>query len=150
MIAHAEQTLERDLEQRLEPQPQPPRVAYIMSRFPKLTETFVLLEIVALEAQGFCVELFPLWREKATTIHPEAQELVERAHYTPALNLPILRANLRALWKQPHAYLGALGTLVRTNLARALPAIPATPPVAAVARASAPSELFGTVAILDG
>jgi len=116
MIAHAEQTLERDLEQRLEPQPQPPRVAYIMSRFPKLTETFVLLEIVALEAQGFCVELFPLWREKATTIHPEAQELVERAHYTPALNLPILRANLRALWKQPRAYLGALGTLVRTNL----------------------------------
>lgn len=30
----------------------PLRVAYLMSRFPRLTETFILYEILALEAQG--------------------------------------------------------------------------------------------------
>ena len=42
----------------------PPKIAYIMSRFPKLTETFVLYEILAMEEQGAQVELFPLLREK--------------------------------------------------------------------------------------
>jgi glycosyltransferase involved in cell wall biosynthesis len=90
-----------------------------MSRFPKLTETFVLYEMLALEAEGLHVEIYPLWREKAALIHPEAQTLVERAHYTPHLNLPMLKANLRALRRQPAAYLGALGTLIRANLGSA-------------------------------
>ncbi len=33
------------------------RVAYMMSRFPKLTETFILYEILAVEAQGTDVEI---------------------------------------------------------------------------------------------
>ena len=36
------------------------KVAYIMSRFPKLTETFVLFEMVAVERQGVQIELYPL------------------------------------------------------------------------------------------
>lgn len=105
------------VEHRQERQPQ--RVAYIMSRFPKLTETFVFLEILALEREGFCVEIFPLRRERATIMHPEVQNLVARAHFMPLLNLPILRANLRAFGQQPRAYLGALRTLVRANLGSA-------------------------------
>ena len=42
---------------------QPRKVAVVMSRFPKLTETFVLEEVRALERQGSNVVLYPLHRE---------------------------------------------------------------------------------------
>jgi glycosyltransferase involved in cell wall biosynthesis len=69
------------------------KVAYIMSRFPKLTETFILYEIIALEKQGIKVEIFPLLREQAKTIHKEAQELTERAHFHPFVSGKILAAH---------------------------------------------------------
>ena len=90
-------------------------MAYVMSRFPKLTETFVLDEILELERSGFRVEVFPLWRESAEVIHEAARPVVARAHFTPLLDLEILHDNLRALWRAPRRYLGALGTLLVAN-----------------------------------
>ena len=49
------------------------RVAYLVSGFPKLTETFVLYEILAMRQLGFEVELFPLRRERTQIMHEEAQ-----------------------------------------------------------------------------
>lgn len=92
-----------------------PRIAYVMSRFPKLTETFVLDEILEMERAGVAVEVFPLWRERADVIHPEARPVVERAHFTPTLDLEILRDNLLALVQTPLLYLGTLATLMRAN-----------------------------------
>lgn len=43
-----------------------------MSRFPKLSETFVLNEMLALRQQGVAVEVFPLIKDRAAVIHPEA------------------------------------------------------------------------------
>jgi colanic acid/amylovoran biosynthesis glycosyltransferase len=98
-----------------QPLQQPLRVAYIMSRFPRLTETFILYEMLAVEAQGVCIEIYPLIREHAPVGHQDAQPLVERAHYTPFVSVPLLRANLRSLRRQPRAYLGALGDVVRAT-----------------------------------
>lgn len=92
-----------------------PVVAYVMSRFPKLTETFVLDEILELERAGVRVEVFPIWRESADLIHEAARPVVARAHFTPLLDLEILRDNLRALWTEPKRYLSALGTLLVAN-----------------------------------
>jgi glycosyltransferase involved in cell wall biosynthesis len=92
------------------------RVAYVMSRFPKLTETFVLDEILELERNGVTVEVFPLWRERADVIHDEARPVVERAHFTPTLDLSILIDNLRCLLNSPSLYLRTLATLVRANV----------------------------------
>lgn len=86
-----------------------------MSRFPKLTETFVLDEILELERNGVEVEVFPLWRERADVIHPEARPIVARAHFTPTLDAAILRDNLRCLGRMPIRYLATLLTLVRAN-----------------------------------
>jgi colanic acid/amylovoran biosynthesis glycosyltransferase len=69
------------------------KVAYIMSRFPKLTETFILYEILALEKKGIEVEIFPLLREQTKTIHKEAQELTEHAHFHPFISSKILAAH---------------------------------------------------------
>jgi colanic acid/amylovoran biosynthesis glycosyltransferase len=89
------------------------KVAYVMSRFPKLTETFVLGEILAVEEQGLDVELFPLLRERAGVVHPEAQAFARRAHYQPFLSLAIARTQLHFLLREPRAYLGTLAALLR-------------------------------------
>ena len=117
----------------------PPLIAYMMSRFPKLTETFVLFEMIALQRQGAQVEVFPLlrarntalhpegagvwkkflelWRRPAqdTVMHPEAAPFVQRAHFVPLLSLAIVQAQLHYLWRKPGAYCGALWTLIRAN-----------------------------------
>lgn len=94
-------------------------VAYVMSRFPKLTETFILDELIAVDRQGVRVELFPLLRERTTVMHPEAAPWVERAHYLPFLSLPIVRSNLGFLVRQPRRYLGTLGAMLRGTLGSA-------------------------------
>ena len=89
------------------------KVAYVVSRFPKLSETFVLGEILAVEEQGVEVELFPLLRERAEVIHPEAAALCRRARFQPFLSLPILRSQLHYLRRAPRRYFGALWALLR-------------------------------------
>jgi glycosyltransferase involved in cell wall biosynthesis len=88
-------------------------VAYVMSRFPKLSETFVMNEILAVERQGAVVEVYPLLRERVDMIHDAARPLVERAHYFPFLSWPIAKSQAYWLRRRPGAYLGALGSLVR-------------------------------------
>ena len=88
------------------------KVAYTMSRFPKLTETFVLYEILALESQGVEVEIYPLLRERQQVEHPEAERLTRRAHYHPFVSLPILRANLHYLLRRPRTYFGVLAEVL--------------------------------------
>lgn len=89
------------------------KVAYIMSRFPRLSETFVLGELLAVEEQGHEVELYPLLCEREDVVHPEAQALARRAHYQPFLSLAILRSQAHFLLRDPRAYLGTLAALVR-------------------------------------
>ena len=105
------------------------RIAYIMSRFPKLTETFILSEILAIERAGARVSVYPLLREKATLVQPGAAELVARARYLPFLSAAIVASQLhylgdrrlrrryvRALldviegtWRSPNFLIGGLG-----------------------------------------
>jgi glycosyltransferase involved in cell wall biosynthesis len=81
-----------------------------MSRFPKLSETFVLYEMLAVERLGVAVDVYPLLRERASVVHPEAAPLVERARYEPFFSWPILRSQLLLLRDRPRRYLGALWT----------------------------------------
>ena len=91
------------------------KVAYIMSRFPKLTETFILYEMIAVEKEGVQIEVYPLLKEKTKAMHPEAVSFVESAHFQPFISLSILRANLHFLRQKTGAYLGTFWTLLRTN-----------------------------------
>jgi colanic acid/amylovoran biosynthesis glycosyltransferase len=91
------------------------KVAYIMSRFPKLTETFVLYEMIAMQREGVQVETYPLLREKADVVHPDAAPFVAAAHFQPFISFPILRANLHFLLRKLGVYLGTLWTLLRAN-----------------------------------
>lgn len=94
-------------------------IAYLMSRWPKLTETFILYELLAVEGLGQPVELYPLLRHREPVSHPEAVALGERAHYQPFLSPAILASQLDALRRRPRAYLGALAALLRGTLGSA-------------------------------
>ena len=83
-----------------------------MSRFPKLTETFILFEMSAVERQGVDIWLFPLLHEREATMHPEAAPYVARATYLPFLSLPILASQWAFLRRSPRRYLGAIRTMI--------------------------------------
>lgn len=91
------------------------KVAYMMSRFPKITETFILYEMLAMEKLGVTVEVYPLRRERTKVVHPEAVDYVKRAHFEPLVSWPLLKAHLRYLRTQPTVYLHTLWTLLRAN-----------------------------------
>jgi len=113
-----------------QPATRPLRLAYLMSRFPKATETFILYEILELERLGHRVEIFPLVLEREATAQPGAAELVKRAHDIKPLSLEVLRAQVHWLRRRPHRYAGAWAAAIRGNirsprfLLRALVAVP--------------------------
>ncbi|HET8758241.1 MAG TPA: glycosyltransferase [Solirubrobacteraceae bacterium] len=54
------------------------RVAYLVSRFPTVTETFVLREFSAVAAEGVAVDLHSLFRTSDAIVQPDAEPWVER------------------------------------------------------------------------
>lgn len=94
----------------------PMHVAYLMSRFPKISETFVLYEIVALERLGYQVAIFPLIRERESVLHAEAGPLVERAYYSRPTEQKVLAANRSWLRRDPKRYLAMWAAVLRHNL----------------------------------
>jgi len=87
-----------------------------MSRFPKISETFILYEIVALEELGHHVEIFPLVCEREPVQHREAERLAARAHDIRLVSGAVLAAQVHWLKRRPRAYLAAWGAALRGNL----------------------------------
>jgi glycosyltransferase involved in cell wall biosynthesis/peptidoglycan/xylan/chitin deacetylase (PgdA/CDA1 family) len=83
-------------------------VAYVMSRFPKISETFILNEMSAVAALGARVELYPLLRERQAIEHPEVAQWMPRAHFHPLLSWRIARAHAHFLARSPAGYLSTL------------------------------------------
>jgi glycosyltransferase involved in cell wall biosynthesis len=86
------------------------------SRFPKLSETFVFYEILEMERQGVHIEVFPLVREHERVMHPGAQALVDRTHYSTVFSLAVIAAQFSWLLRQPRVYLRAWRQALRGNL----------------------------------
>ena len=87
-------------------------VAVLLSRFPLVTETFILREVIEMERQGQPVRLVPLLRERPATVHREAVPWMRTALHTPFLSPAILAANARALRRTPRLYGGLLGRVL--------------------------------------
>jgi colanic acid/amylovoran biosynthesis glycosyltransferase len=112
-------------------------VAYVMSRFPKLTETFILAELEAMDRAGVEIELYPLLRQTGEPVQPAAERWVERAHFLPFVSPAILRAQwsylrdprrrrryirafvdmIRGTWRSPNFLVGGLGIFPKIALA---------------------------------
>jgi glycosyltransferase involved in cell wall biosynthesis len=90
-----------------------------MSRFPAITETFILRELVELDRAGIEVVLVPLLHEYPERVHPDSKPWEERALYTPFLNLPILAANLRVFLSRPWLWLSTFAALMAESASSA-------------------------------
>ena len=81
------------------------KIAYIMSRFPHLPETFILREMSEMERQGWDIALYPLIEQKQAVVHPEAARWIPKARYLPFFSPRIALANGRSLLRDPLRYL---------------------------------------------
>lgn len=94
------------------------KVAYIVSRFPVLSETFVLRELEMLAAQPDTdVVLCPLLLHREPVSHPRALPWMERAWYTPFVSCALVRDTVSMLARRPGAAaasLTAIASMART------------------------------------
>src|SRR5690606_26428998 len=91
------------------------KLAYIVSRFPKISETFILYEIIELKKLGFEVDIFPLVRQQEDVQHPEVAGLIERTHYHGILSADVILSQFYWLFKRPMRYLSTLWHVVKGN-----------------------------------
>ncbi len=92
------------------------RIAYLMSRFPTPTETFILYEILELEKLGYRISIHPLIVERATIVHPGAEHLMSRVVPFRPASRAVIRSQLYWLRRRPRAYLAAWWTAIRGTI----------------------------------
>ena len=93
-------------------------LAVLLSRFPSVTETFILREVDELERQGQPVRLVPMLKETPPVIHEAARPWTSRALYTKYLSSRIVTANLRSFYRRPLRYASLFVRLVAGTLAK--------------------------------
>lgn len=88
------------------------KIGYILKRYPRLSETFILNEIRALERLGTSLTLFSLLRPEETHYHPTVNEVRSMVHYLPGYWLRktavVASAHLVTVATAPLPYLHAL------------------------------------------
>lgn len=101
-------------------------VAYVLRRFPSLSETFIANEIVALKNTGWQVSIFSLLKGEMNLVDNLFTSLAEEALYPlPAYSFEILKSHLYFLAHSPSKYLritreSILSQLASTSLVRAI------------------------------
>jgi glycosyltransferase involved in cell wall biosynthesis len=93
------------------------KIAYIMSRFPKLSETFILREMIELEGFGWEIALYPLIVHDQAVIHAEAQSWMKRVKRSGWISTGILASNIRRILKNPFRYGSTFFRIVWESLA---------------------------------
>ena len=93
-------------------------VAVLMSRFPSVTETFILRKMIEMERQQQPVRLVPMLKESPPVVHDAAKPWTARALYTRYIDGRILAANLRALARHPLRYVWLLLRLLLGTITR--------------------------------
>lgn len=94
-----------------------PSILYVVSRFPNVPETFVVNEWWLMVSR-FRMEFASLVRESETTLHPQTEALLPQVHFAGMLALPTLRANARALARNPGRYLRTAGRVLSGSFRR--------------------------------
>lgn len=92
------------------------KIAYMMSRFPHLPETFILREMSEMERQGWEIALYPLIQQKQAVVHADAERWIPRARYLPFFSWDVVAANGRSLLRTPLRYLSLWGRVLWENL----------------------------------
>ncbi len=92
-----------------------PIVLYVVSRFPVVTETFVVNEWLAL-SQRFRMQLAALRRRHEPPVHLETRRVMPHVLYLSAPRRRLVTAHLGWLARRPRAYLSVLAAVLRGAL----------------------------------
>ena len=91
------------------------KIAYIMSRFPLLSETFILREMIEAERQGLDIALYPLICQQQEIVHAEVERWLTRRNCTPFMSLQVIFKNVAAFFRQPAKYLSLIWQVIYGN-----------------------------------
>lgn len=92
------------------------KIAYIMSRFPLLSETFILREMIEIEKHGHEIVLYPIQCLKQSVIHPDAEKWIVRANCIPFISMSILKENIKTFLSKPFTYLSLIFRIIQGNI----------------------------------
>src|SRR5688572_2127822 len=81
------------------------RFAYIIGRFPTVSETFITNELRELTKLGADVRVYALVHGRPAVVHEEADELRRHVRYRSLFSLRTLRANLHFCRRNAHLYI---------------------------------------------
>src|SRR5262249_21417254 len=100
------------------------KLAYLVKTFPRLSETFILNEILELERQGLELHIFSLKRPADPAREPESRSVQARVAYLPERvwrePIRVLRAHIGVVRRYGRAYLRALLHVLRGRELRSL------------------------------
>jgi glycosyltransferase involved in cell wall biosynthesis len=88
-------------------------IAYLITRFPSFSETFILREITGLRDTGIELSLFSLKSRPQGIMHKEAVAFIEQTQYAPYFSLKVLKSNVRTALGRPRRYVSTLWYLFR-------------------------------------
>ena len=81
------------------------KIAYVVSRFPALYETFILREILSVQERGYDVTIYSLKNPKWKITHDEASFLMNKTRYSPYLfSYKLLISQIYYIFKKPTIY----------------------------------------------
>lgn len=92
------------------------KIAYILSQFPEIHETFILREILELKRNKINLAIFSLKKCKDKIIHPQAKALMDETYYSPLIfSWNIIKAKFYFLFTQPLKLFNVFFYLIRHN-----------------------------------
>lgn len=84
-------------------------IAFVLSKFPCVDETFILREMSALAQAGFVFDIYSIKKSRDKVVQPQAQALLPRLFYRPFLFArDIWRAQFHFATRHTRRYLGTL------------------------------------------
>ncbi len=97
-----------------------PHIAYVMKRYPRLSETFILNEIAVMEGLGAKLELFSLLLPEPPPHHPMVKQIKAPLHHLPASVLAkaklLAQAHGACVLRAPLRYAHALFRAIYSSL----------------------------------
>jgi glycosyltransferase involved in cell wall biosynthesis len=90
------------------------KIAYILSRFPAFSETFISNEIWWLRYHGYDVRIFSLLKPRDTLVQTQSKDLMQYVNYSPPfLSWEMFSAQLYYIFHQPIKYFHAVFKTIR-------------------------------------
>src|SRR5262245_33516578 len=95
------------------------RIGYIIRSYPRLSQTFILHEILALEEIGIHLDLFPITDPHEPVVQPQAAAVRAPIEYldtaTQRTRAAALADHLRAALATPIRYVKTIGYVLRNS-----------------------------------